>query len=34
MGKISYEDKMCIQMLREMGFEYKAIVAEFPTKMS
>jgi len=34
MGKISYEEKMLIQMLHEMGFGYKAIVAKFRTKMS
>ena len=32
MGKISYEDKMRIQTLRELGFGYRTIVAKFPGK--
>ena len=32
MGKISYEDKVRIQTLRELGFGYRTIVAKFPEK--
>jgi len=32
MGKISYEDKMCIQTLRELGLEYRTIAGKFPGK--
>jgi len=31
MGNTSYEDKMRIQTLHEMGFGYQATVAKFPT---
>ena len=31
-GKISDEDKMRIQTLRELGFGYRKIVAKFPEK--
>jgi len=32
MGKISYDDKMRIQTLRETGCGYKTIIAKFPEK--
>src|ERR1700733_11511727 len=32
MGKISHDDKMRIQTLKELGFGYKKIVAKFPDK--
>jgi len=30
MGKISYDDKLRMQALREQGFGAKAIVAKYP----
>ena len=32
MGKISDDDKMRIQTLRELGFGYRKIIAKFPYK--
>ena len=32
MGKISDDDKMRIQTLRELGFGYRKIIAKFPDK--
>jgi len=32
MGKLSYNDKLRIQMLREQGFGAKAIISSYPDK--
>ena len=30
MGKLSYEDKLCMQTLREQGLGEKAIISSYP----
>ena len=32
MGKLSFEDKMRIQPMRELGYGYRTIVARYPEK--
>jgi len=32
MGKMSYDDKMCIQTLPETSSRYKTVIAEFHEK--
>ena len=32
MGKLSYSDKLCMQMLRKQGLGEKAIISSYPDK--